>query len=77
MTTSSYQSEPEDDNIVDPYLADTVGEEAVGGTVPTPDQDSADILGAAVGYELEDDEEVALKDKLDRLDEHRPELNLD
>lgn len=62
------------DDSTDPYLAATVGEEAVGGTAPTPDQDNADILGAAVGYELEDGEEVGLKDRLDELDARRSEL---
>ncbi|PSB00933.1 DUF6335 family protein [Merismopedia glauca] len=68
---------PDRNSIADPYLAETVREEAVGGTAPTPDQDSADILGAAVGYELEDEAELGLKDRLDNIDEHRPELNLD
>lgn len=68
---------PESDRIANPYLAETVGEEAVGGSTPTPDLDNADILGSAVGYELEDEAELGLKNKLDDLDRHRPEINLD
>ncbi|AFZ36221.1 hypothetical protein Sta7437_2695 [Stanieria cyanosphaera PCC 7437] len=34
--------------------ADAVGDEAVGGTVATPDQDIVDNLGAAVGLEMRD-----------------------
>jgi hypothetical protein len=68
---------PDRDRIADPYLAETVGEEAVGGTAPTPDQDTADVLGAAVGYELEDGAQLRLKDTLDEIDRDRPELNPD
>ncbi len=31
-----------------------VGDEAVGGTVSTPDQDIVDEIGAAVGLEMDD-----------------------
>ncbi|QYO62995.1 DUF6335 family protein [Leptolyngbya sp. 7M] len=34
--------------------ASVVGDEAVGGTVATPDQDVVDELGAAVGIEMDD-----------------------
>lgn len=34
--------------------ADMVGDEAVGGTVATPDQDIVDDLGKAVGMEMDD-----------------------
>jgi hypothetical protein len=38
--------------------ADSVGEEAVGGTVPTPDQDVVDELGEALGVPRAPDEPV-------------------
>ena len=38
--------------------ADDVGEEAVGGSVPTPDQDRVDDLGRALGVPRAPDEEV-------------------
>jgi Family of unknown function (DUF6335) len=34
--------------------AEAVGDEAVGGTAPTPDMDIVDELGAAVGLEMDD-----------------------
>lgn len=34
--------------------ADSAGEEAVGGTAATPDQNIVDQLGAAVGLEIDD-----------------------
>ena len=40
-----------DANLLD---ADAVGDEAVGGTAPTPDQDLVDELGKAVGLEMSD-----------------------
>jgi len=38
--------------------ADDVGEEAVGGSVPTPDQDRVDDLGRALGVPRAPDEEI-------------------
>lgn len=38
--------------------ADDIGEEAVGGSVPTPDQDRVDDLGRALGVPRAPDEEV-------------------
>jgi hypothetical protein len=38
--------------------ADSVGEEAVGGTVATPDQDIVDDLGDALGVPRSPDDEV-------------------
>ena len=51
--------------------ADTVGEEAVGGSVATPDQDSVDEIGDAVGLpqgpadEVRSSEEI-LRERDDR-----------
>ncbi len=52
-----------------------VGEEAVGGSVPTPDQDIVEELGAAVGLTYEDDEPLDPEAKISRRDENRWELN--
>lgn len=54
-----------------------VGEETVGGTVSTPDQDVVDELGAAVGLNYEDDEPLNTKKKLEERDRHRWELDPD
>ncbi len=55
--------------------ADDVGEEAVGGTVPTPDQDQVDELGGAVGITYSDTEPLHTADKLDQRDRDRWELD--
>ena len=55
--------------------ADVAGEEAVGGTVATPDQDIVDELGAAVGLEMADQEYVHTNEVLDTRDSRRWELD--
>jgi hypothetical protein len=55
--------------------AESVGEEAVGGSVATPDQDVVDELGQAVGLEYQDEEPIDIDDKLARRDRDRWELN--
>ncbi|HEV7731819.1 MAG TPA: DUF6335 family protein [Candidatus Binatia bacterium] len=50
------------------------GEEAVGGSNPTPDQDMVDELGEAVGVTYPDEHPLAL-DKVDARDEERWELD--
>ena len=52
-----------------------VGEETVGGTTPTPDQDIVDEIGRAVGIEYEDAEPLHTTEKLERRDEQRWELH--
>ena len=52
-----------------------VGEETVGGTTPTPDQDLVDEIGRAVGIEYEGAEPLHTTEKLERRDEHRWELH--
>lgn len=52
-----------------------VGEETVGGTTPTPDQDVVDELGEAVGLTYEDDEPLDTDNKLAERDRKRWELN--
>lgn len=54
------------------YQADVVGEEAVGGTTPTPGQNDVDKLGKSLGVELNDTEELGMKEKLEQRDNQRP-----
>jgi hypothetical protein len=51
------------------------GEETVGGSVPTPDQDVVDELGEAVGLTYKDDEPLDSDAKVLDRDRHRWELN--
>ncbi|MFB2921380.1 MULTISPECIES: DUF6335 family protein [Aerosakkonema] len=55
--------------------ASMVGEEAVGGTVATPDQDIVDELGAAVGLEMDDRAFLRTTEILDQRDDRRWELD--
>jgi hypothetical protein len=54
--------------------ADAVGEEAVGGSVATPDQDVVDEIGRALGVEQESEAEVTTSEEIlrrrDRLRWH-------
>lgn len=52
-----------------------VGEELVGGTAPTPDQDQVDEIGEAAGLTYEDDEPLNTRERLEERDRHRWELN--
>ncbi|MGL5836651.1 MAG: DUF6335 family protein [Waterburya sp.] len=54
--------------------AEVGGEEAVGGTAPTPDQDLVDRLGAAVGIEMDDKTSLGATDTLEQRDAKRWEL---
>jgi len=57
--------------------ADHVGEEAVGGTVATPDQNVVDDLGAALGVPRSPDEEIRTSDEiLEGRDRHRWEQEI-
>ncbi len=51
------------------------GEESVGGTVITPDQDIVEELGEAVGLEYEFDEPLDTAGKLEDRDQNRWEMN--
>ena len=52
--------------------ADSSGEEAVGGSVATPDQDNVDALGDALGVPRAPDEELRTSDEiLEGRDRHR------
>ena len=55
--------------------ADAVGDEAVGGTVPTPDQDVVDELGKAVGLEMSDRAFLRTTEILEERDDRRWELD--
>ena len=51
------------------------GEETVGGSNPTPDQDQVDALGQAVGISYSDAEPLHTTEKVERRDEKRWELD--
>lgn len=53
---------------------DIAGEESVGGTAPTPDQDRVDELGQALGVTYEDDEPLD-GEKIRERDRNRWELD--
>ncbi len=55
--------------------ANSVGEEAVGGTVATPDQNVTEELGAAVGLEMDDRAFLRTNDILEQRDDERWELD--
>ncbi|HEY9621277.1 MAG TPA: DUF6335 family protein [Crinalium sp.] len=55
--------------------ASVVGDEGVGGTVSTPDQDIVDELGAAVGLEMDDRTFLRTNDILEERDDRRWELD--
>lgn len=55
--------------------AATVGDEAVGGTVATPDQNIVDELGAAVGLEMDDHAFLRTNEILEERDESRWDLD--
>ncbi|XHX77924.1 MAG: DUF6335 family protein [Stenomitos frigidus ULC029] len=54
--------------------ADAVGDEAVGGTAPTPDMDVVDEIGAAVGLEMDDRAFLRTNEILEERDARRWEL---
>ena len=51
------------------------GEETVGGSTPTPDQDIVDEIGLAAGVSYEDAEPLDMSDKIDQRDDQRWELH--
>ena len=55
--------------------ANVAGEETLGGSAPTPDQDIVDNLGIAAGLIYEDDEPLNSDKKILDRDRHRWELN--
>ena len=59
------------------YQADVAGEETVGGLAVTPDQDSVEAIGDALGITYEDDEPLHTAEKLAQRDKKRWELDID
>ena len=53
----------------------SVGDEAPGGDNPTPDQNVVDDIGAAVGVEYDDNEELEGADRIQERDRHRWEYD--
>ncbi|GEM_PF-1177521 len=82
-----FQREMDEYNAVSPRLsggdidarwqdAESSGEEAVGGTVATPDQDNVDEIGRAVGLEFQDNQPLrSPAEVLEERDRNRWELN--
>lgn len=60
---------------VDQYQAEVVGEEAVGGTTPTPDQNVTEYIEKAVGLEMDDRSSLRTNDILEQRDDQRYELD--
>ena len=52
-----------------------IGDETVGGSAPTPDQDIVEELGEAVGLTYEDNEPLQPNDKVGERDRKRWELD--
>ncbi|HET9529518.1 MAG TPA: DUF6335 family protein [Blastocatellia bacterium] len=52
-----------------------VGEETVGGSAPTPDQDIVEEVGEAVGLTYEDNEPLHTTEKMEERDRKRWELD--
>ena len=65
--------DPEDEAPGDTTM-DAVGDELVGGTAPTPDQDLVDQLGADVGLEMDDRAFLRSNEILEGRDDRRWEL---
>lgn len=62
---------------VNRYLAETAGEEAVGGTTAVPGQNDTEGLAMATGTVLDDDEPLALEEMMNERDRDRWELDRD
>lgn len=55
--------------------AKVVGEEAIGGTTPTPDQNNVDDIAEAVGINTKAEHPVKVVHEMERRDENRYELD--
>jgi hypothetical protein len=60
---------------VNQYLARVVGEEAVGGTTPTPDQNVVEDLAISAGVQTPDSVPLHTSEMLEERDSHRWELD--
>ena len=74
-TSSNSQIVGGDGDVAAAEQASATGEELVGGSAPTPDQDMVDELGAAAGIEMPDGAILNTTNMLDRRDENRWELD--
>ena len=61
----------------DRYQAKVAGEEAIGGTTPTPGQNNVDDIAASAGVEFSDSEPIAVKEELEERDRQRWALDPD
>ncbi|MBD2491454.1 DUF6335 family protein [Aulosira sp. FACHB-615] len=76
QTTPEYPDSPEvttQDGYT--YWQDTVGDEAVGGTVAVPEQDVTEEIEAAVGLEMSDRAFLRTNEILEQRDDRRWELD--
>ncbi|MBD2298893.1 DUF6335 family protein [Nostoc sp. FACHB-190] len=76
QTTPEYPDSPEvttQDGYT--YWQDTVGDEAVGGTVAVPEQDVTEEIAAAVGLEMSDRAFLRTNEILEQRDDRRWELD--
>ncbi len=55
--------------------AESTGDEAAGGSTPTPDQDIVDEIGKAIGVTYQEGEPLRVGGKEQERDEHRWELD--
>ena len=60
---------------VNQYQAEVEGDEAVGGTTPTPDQNVTEYIEKAVGLEMDDRAFLRTNDILEQRDDQRYELD--
>lgn len=65
----------QDDSMLMGIDVDAVGDQAVGGTAPTPDMDLVDEIGAAVGLEMDDRAFLRTNEILEARDDRRWELD--
>ena len=74
-TSSSSKFSGADGDVAAAEQESATGEELVGGSAPTPDQDMVDELGAAAGIEMPDGAILNTTNMLDRRDENRWEFD--
>ncbi|MEG4319490.1 MULTISPECIES: DUF6335 family protein [unclassified Microcoleus] len=73
--STSSQISDDDGDVAAAEQESATGEELVGGSAPTPDQDMVDELGAAAGIEMPDGAILHTAEMLDNRDESRWELD--
>ncbi len=61
----------------DRYQAKVAGEEAIGGTSPTPGQNNVDDIAASTGVEFSDSEPIGVRAELEERDRQRWALDPD